>query len=410
MQEEGPVPIYSDVYPFIAPDQYFGRSDSESQSSLRPLHGSTALVTGAGRGIGRTIAITLAAAGADVICVSRTKAELDEVVAYINERDDENENNTFANGRGSARAWAVVADLSQPGAAYGIRAAVATIGSDHEDQVADEHDNDDDGRQRQQHEQNEQQQPPTFKFVDILINNAAIDRINPFYLEHWPWTNVISTNLLGPVQLIHAFLPGMMARNRGTIISLGSRNAGHSVFYMTAYSASKAALTRFHHDLDLELRDRNDLRRSEVRSNVLGRGGFHSDDEVHNSDEEVRTGNSHGKIGNSVRGVVNGIATFVVHPGDVPTTIAHVPGAINMTAVREVAGMRDMLNSTKGCATETPELVAWTIVKLITDRRARSVLSGKYVDAVQDLEVVLQRAERGELERRRLYVLKIDEL
>ncbi|KAL2398708.1 hypothetical protein ABEF93_004180 [Exophiala dermatitidis] len=184
-----------------------------------------------------------------------------------------------------------------------------------------------------------------------------------------------------------------MARNRGTIMSLGSRNAGHSVPYMTAYSASKAALTRFHHDLDVELRDRNELRRSEVR----------------NSDE-VRTGSSRGKIGNPPTRDVNGIATFVVHPGDVPTTIAHVPGAINMTAVREVDGMRDMLNSTKGCATETPELVAWTIVKLITDRRARSVLSGKYVDAVQDLEVVLQRAERGELERRRLYVLKIDEL
>ncbi|KAL2431947.1 hypothetical protein ABEF95_004350 [Exophiala dermatitidis] len=185
MQEEGSVPIYSDVYPFIAPDQYFSKSDSESQSSSRPLHGSTALVTGAGRGIGRTIAIILAAAGADVICVSRTKAELDEVVAYINERHNENENNNFANGKGSGRAWAVVADLSQPGAAYGIRAAVETIGSNHEDRVADKHDNDDDddGRQWQQHEQSEQQHLPTFKFVDILINNAAIDRINPFYLE-----------------------------------------------------------------------------------------------------------------------------------------------------------------------------------------------------------------------------------
>ncbi|KAL2431946.1 hypothetical protein ABEF95_004322 [Exophiala dermatitidis] len=244
----------------------------------------------------------------------------------------------------------------------------------------------------------------------INTNSASAGSAPAPSWSDWPWTKVISTNLLGPVQLIHAFLPAMMARNRGTIISLGSRNAGHSVPYMTAYSASKAALTRFHHDLDLELRDRNDLRRSEVRSNVPGRGGFHSDDEVHNSHEEVRTGNSPDKIANPPTRDVNDIATFVVHPGDVPTTIAHVPGAINMTAVREVDGMRDMLNSTKGCATETPELVAWTIVKLITDKKARSVLSGKYVDAVQDLEVVLKKAEEGELERRRLYLLKIDEL
>ncbi|KAL2435008.1 Protein fluG [Exophiala dermatitidis] len=168
------------------------------------------------------------------------------------------------------------------------------------------------------------------------------------------------------IQLIHAFLPAMISRNRGTIISLGSRNAGHSVPYMTAYSASKAALTRFHHDLDLELRDRNELRRGEFHAG--------SDNEVRNSDEEVNTGNSHGNIANPPTRDVHGIATFVVHLGDVPTTIAHVPGAINMAAVREVDGMRDMLNSTKGCATETPELVAWTIVKLITDRKARSVL------------------------------------
>lgn len=99
----------------------------------------------------------------------------------------------------------------------------------------------------------------------------------------------MEVNLRGPAAFTHAVLPGMLARQRGTIISIGSRNAIVSRPYSTAYSAPKAALLRFHHNLDLETRDRN-------------------------------------------------VYNYVVQPGNVPTTIAHGEGTINLTTPARVPG------------------------------------------------------------------------
>lgn len=81
----------------------------------------------------------------------------------------------------------------------------------------------------------------------------------------------------------------MLACQRGTIISIGSRNAIVSRPYSTAHSASEAALLRFHHNLDLETRDRN-------------------------------------------------VYDYVVQPGNVPTAIAHGEGTMNLTTAARVLG------------------------------------------------------------------------
>ena len=77
-----------------------------------PLLGRGALVTGAGRGIGRAIAQQLAALGATVLCVSRTKSELDEVVRATN-----------------GRAVAFAVDISAQGAATAILDALLAVPS-----------------------------------------------------------------------------------------------------------------------------------------------------------------------------------------------------------------------------------------------------------------------------------------
>lgn len=194
---------HSDTYPFIDPDRF-----------KNALRNQVALVTGAGRGIGREIALAFARAGANVACLARTEEEVVQLVDEISQL-------SFPPG------LAVVADLSKT---TEITAAIAVV---------------------------TQKLGP----IDILVNNAGIDRIGT--LEDEPdfdaWWKVMEVNFRAPAALIHRVLPSMTARGdrRGVIISIGSRNAIHNFPYMTAYSASKTALLRLHQCLELELRQTN---------------------------------------------------------------------------------------------------------------------------------------------------------
>lgn len=224
------------------------------------LKGFTAIVTGAGRGTGQATALALARSGANVACVARTSSELENVVTTISSSYQ-------------VIAIAIVADVSEASAAEAIRGSVLErIGP-----------------------------------VDILINNAGINRINSTEHEDnfLSWWRVIEVNLRGPVALVHAILPDMLSRGRGTIISIGSRNAAVNFSFMTAYSASKTALLRFHQCLELELK---------------GRG-------VHN---------------------------YFVQPGDVATDLTRSEDAINFETVEKVPELREMLEATVGRSRTPP--------------------------------------------------------
>lgn len=160
----------------------------------------TALITGAGRGIGRTLALRLASKGITVVAVSRTQADLDSLCAEIGER--------------GGTAHAVAADTGR------------------EDEVA-----------------RLKSYAP-----DILINNAGATlrkKLEDISLEEWH--SILAVNLTGPFLLCRAFVPGMIERGFGRIINLSSVTAHTPAPARAAYAAAKAGVFGFTRALALEL-------------------------------------------------------------------------------------------------------------------------------------------------------------
>ena len=157
-----------------------------------------AVVTGAGRGIGRAIAVKFAAAGADVVCVSRTAENSEKTAAVVR-----------ALGR---RAWAFAVDVSDPAA---IAAAAAKILA---------------GTGR----------------VDVLVNNAGVTKDGLLMrMSEADWDTVLDTNLRGAFLFTKAFTRTFLKQRSGRIINLASviglvGNAGQC-----NYAASKAGLIGF---------------------------------------------------------------------------------------------------------------------------------------------------------------------
>ena len=165
---------------------------------MSQLTNQIAVVTGAGRGIGRAIALKFAAEGADVVCISRT-AENSAKVA----------NEVRALGR---KAWAHAVDVAD---AASVSAAAETILSEC-------------GK------------------VDILVNNAGVTRDGLLMrLSEADWDTVLNTNLRGAFLITKAFSRAMLKARTGRIINIASvvglmGNAGQC-----NYSASKAGLIGF---------------------------------------------------------------------------------------------------------------------------------------------------------------------
>jgi NAD(P)-dependent dehydrogenase (short-subunit alcohol dehydrogenase family) len=163
-----------------------------------------AVVTGAGRGIGRAIARTFAEAGAAVAVFARTGSELDETVSLI--RSD----------GGEAKAWTL--DVTDEDA---VREAIEGVQA-------------------------------MWGPVDVLVNNAGIlGPISPFW-ESSPtdWWRAQSVNLRGPIVCTHATITSMITRRRGRIINVVS--GALPIAYFSSYMTSKSALIRFTECLAIE--------------------------------------------------------------------------------------------------------------------------------------------------------------
>ena len=199
------------------------------------LANQIAVVTGAGRGIGRAIALKFAAAGADVACVSRTAENSEKVAAEVR-----------ALGR---KAWAYAVDVAD---AKAVVAAGEKI-------LADA------GR------------------VDILVNNAGITRDGLLMrMSEEDWDVVMNTNLKGAFSFTKAFTRSFLKQKAGRIINISSvigliGNAGQC-----NYSASKAALFGFTKSIARELGSRG------ITVNAIA-PGFIETDMTAVLDEKTRT-------------------------------------------------------------------------------------------------------------------------
>ncbi len=170
----------------------------------------TVLVTGAGRGIGRSVALRFAEEGARVALVARTEKNLLETERLLS-------------GRGG-RCLSIPADITQRGAAEECVAhAEAELGS-----------------------------------IDVLVNNAANFLWKPF-LKMTPedWDLVLATNLTGAANFCRAVLPGMMARRRGRIVNVSSIHGVRGDANLAAHSAAKFGLIGLTQSLAREFRSHN---------------------------------------------------------------------------------------------------------------------------------------------------------
>jgi NAD(P)-dependent dehydrogenase (short-subunit alcohol dehydrogenase family) len=185
-------------------------SSEQSAGPIQPgrgsmLAGKVVVVTGAARGIGRAIAVEMAANGADVVAldiagpvspasnaVPATAEELDETVRQIR-----------AYGRRGE----------------GIRADIRDIASLRS--VADRVERD-------------------YGKIDVVVANAAIQRWVPLLeMADTDWNDVIENNLNGTANTVRAFAPKMVARRKGRLILLSSMQGKHGTKDASSYSASK---------------------------------------------------------------------------------------------------------------------------------------------------------------------------
>ena len=198
------------------------------------LNEKVAIVTGAGRGIGRAVAIAYAKMGADVVCVSRTEENSSKVAAEIE-------------GLGQ-KAWPFAVDVSNTNAVENAAQAILEA---------------------------------TGK-IDILVNNAGITRDNLLMrMSEEEWDTVLNTNLKGAFNFTKAFTRTFMKQRSGRIINIASvigliGNAGQS-----NYAASKAALIGFTKSVAKELAPRG------VTANAVA-PGFIETDMTSVLDEKVR--------------------------------------------------------------------------------------------------------------------------
>jgi NAD(P)-dependent dehydrogenase (short-subunit alcohol dehydrogenase family) len=196
----------------------------EASAQLRQLQDRSVLITGAGRGIGKRLAIGFAAAGARVALMSRSKAELE--LAHLE----------IEHAGGSAlRIRADVRDYEQ------VQAAIERTRSH-------------------------------FGDLHIVINAAGIQGpIGPVYeASAKEWTETVETNLFGAMHICRAALPYMIEKRRGKIIFLSGGGANTARPNFSAYAASKAALVRFVETVAEEVRENN------VQVNAMAPGGTYT--------------------------------------------------------------------------------------------------------------------------------------
>ncbi|CAA9310825.1 MAG: hypothetical protein AVDCRST_MAG61-1705 [uncultured Friedmanniella sp.] len=181
-----------------------GGQASDASSGEQPkLAGQVAVVTGAGRGLGRAMALRLAAEGAHVAVAARSGDQVAETARLVSE--------------GGGRATAFSVDVSDAGA---VEQMIAQV---------------------------ERDAGP----VDLLVNNAAvITPLGPVWeVAPEEWWRLMEINVFGTFLCARAVLAQMTTRGHGRIVNVASGAGIESPPYMSGYVASKAAVIRLSEEL-----------------------------------------------------------------------------------------------------------------------------------------------------------------
>lgn len=168
------------------------------------LKGKIAIITGAGKGIGREAALAIAAEGATVVAVARTQADLDETVKLIKEQ--------------GGTASSLSRDLTDSAQVQSMVDSVLE----------------------------------TYGRIDILVNNAGgypseiYDTVKQQAIKIWEWSEeqwdqIIKTNLKIPFLCINKVVPVMIRQGGGDIVSVSSR-MGRIASQMGAYAVAKGGI------------------------------------------------------------------------------------------------------------------------------------------------------------------------
>lgn len=174
------------------------------------LAGKIAFITGAGKGIGRAVALGLAKEGVHIGLIARTEKDLKQVAEQAS-----------ALGIKTAYAAADVSDLAQ------VEKAISSL----TEQLGQ---------------------------AEILINNAGIGKFGPLLeIDPADWKNVIDVNLMGMFYVTRTVLPQLIGKNGGDIVNISSMSGVKGTAGSSAYSASKFGVLGLTESLSQEVRKHN---------------------------------------------------------------------------------------------------------------------------------------------------------
>ncbi|MBW7474173.1 3-ketoacyl-ACP reductase [Paenibacillus oenotherae] len=175
------------------------------------LQNRTAIITGAGKGIGKAAAIALAKEGVHLGIIARNSSDLESLQSLLT--------STYG-----IKVYCAPADIADKEAADGaIQSLAEQLGS-----------------------------------IDILINNAGIAQFGTLLdMDPVQWNNIIQTNLMGTYYVTRAALPTMLKQSSGTILNIASTAGERGFATGSAYCASKFAVIGLTEALMQEVRKSN---------------------------------------------------------------------------------------------------------------------------------------------------------
>jgi 3-oxoacyl-[acyl-carrier protein] reductase len=210
-----------------------------------PLAGQVAVVTGAGRGIGRAIALTLAELGAHMVLCGRSREALEQTAAAIQNSGGHGsvKSSVKSSGKSSEKNSVIECDVTD---LHSVEALAEHV-------------------------------ERTFHRIDILVNNAGIGGAGgPLHqLPPDDWERVLNTNLRGVYYCIRSLAPLMIKARTGHIINISSLAGKNALPNGAAYAASKWGLNGLTYSVAEELRAHN------IRVSVICPGSVHTEFSPH---------------------------------------------------------------------------------------------------------------------------------